>query len=80
MSVQLDVPDHPGEQFTGRLIGNSGAVNQASGALLAQFEVDNPKGELLPGAYAEVHLPMADNSHGGGGMERSCTFFLVKGS
>jgi len=63
MSVRLDVPDHPGEQFTGRLIGNSGAVNQASGALLAQFEVDNPKGELLPGAYAEVHLPMAANSH-----------------
>ncbi|RDI98147.1 efflux RND transporter periplasmic adaptor subunit [Dyella solisilvae] len=63
MSVKLDVPDHPGEQFAGHLIGNSGAVNQASGALLAQFEVDNPKGELLPGAYAEVHLPMAANSH-----------------
>ncbi|WP_199098484.1 efflux RND transporter periplasmic adaptor subunit [Dyella sp. ASV21] len=62
MSVQLDVPDHPGEHFTGRLIGNSGAVNQASGALLAQFEVDNPQGALLPGAYAEVHLPMAANS------------------
>ena len=63
MSVQLDVPDHPGEQFTGHLIGNSGAVNQASGSLLAQFEVDNPRGELLPGAYAEVHLPMAANNH-----------------
>lgn len=63
MSVQLDVPDHPGEQFTGRLIGNSGAVNQISGSLLAQFEVDNPKGALLPGAYAEVHLPMTGNSH-----------------
>ena len=63
MSVQLDVPDHPGEQFTGHLIGNSGAVNQVSGSLLAQFEVDNPKGELLPGAYAEVHLPMTGNSH-----------------
>lgn len=63
MSVQLDVPDRPGEQFSGRLIGNSGAVNPASGALLAQFEVDNPKGELLPGAYAEVHLPMDNHSH-----------------
>jgi RND family efflux transporter MFP subunit len=63
MTVRLDVPDHPGEQFTGHLIGNSGAVNQASGALLAQFEVDNTKGALLPGAYAEVHLPQAANSH-----------------
>lgn len=63
MSVQLDVPDHPGERFTGHLIGNSGAVNPASGSLLAQFEVDNPKGALLPGAYAEVHLPMAADQH-----------------
>jgi len=62
MSVQLDVPDHPGEQFTGHLIGNSGAVSQTTGSLLAQFEVDNPKGDLLPGAYAEVHIPMSGNS------------------
>ncbi|WP_243039889.1 efflux RND transporter periplasmic adaptor subunit [Dyella sedimenti] len=63
MTVKLDVPDHPGEQFNGHLIGSSGAVNQASGALLAQFEVGNPKGDLLPGAYAEVHLPLSANSH-----------------
>lgn len=62
MSVQLDVPDHPGEQFTGRLIGNSGAVSQTTGSLLAQFEVDNPKGDLLPGAYAEVHIPVTGSS------------------
>jgi RND family efflux transporter MFP subunit len=62
MTVQLDVPDHPGEQFTGHLIGNSGAVSQTTGSLLAQFEVDNPKGDLLPGAYAEVHIPMTGSS------------------
>jgi RND family efflux transporter MFP subunit len=62
MTVQLDVPDHPGTQFTGHLIGNSGAVSQSTGSLLAQFEVDNPKGDLLPGAYAEVHIPMSGNS------------------
>jgi len=63
MSVQLDVPDHPGEQFTGHLIGNAGAVNQASGTVLAQFEVDNTKNALMPGAYAEVHLPTDNASH-----------------
>ena len=63
MSVQLDVPDHPGEQFSGHLIGSSGAVSQTSGSLLAQFEVDNRNGELLPGAYAEVRLPMSGNRH-----------------
>jgi len=57
------VPDHPGEQFSGHLIGNAGAVNQASGTVLAQFEVDNTKNALMPGAYAEVHLPMDNGSH-----------------
>lgn len=58
MTVKLDVLDRPGETFTGRLIGSSGAVNQASGTLLAQFEVDNSKGDLMPGSFAEVSLPM----------------------
>ncbi len=58
MTVKLDVLDRPGETFTGRLIGSSGAVNQTSGTLLAQFEVDNPKGDLMPGSFAEVSLPM----------------------
>lgn len=63
MSVQLDVPDHPGQQFTGHLIGNAGAVNQASGTVLAQFEVDNTGNALMPGAYAEVHLPTDNGGH-----------------
>jgi RND family efflux transporter MFP subunit len=63
MTVQLDVPDHPGQQFAGHLIGNAGAVNQASGTVLAQFEVDNTKDALMPGAYAEVHLPTDKGSH-----------------
>lgn len=63
MTVQLDVPDRPGQHFTGHLIGNSGAVNQASGTVLAQFEVDNTKDALMPGAYAEVQLPMDHTSH-----------------
>lgn len=63
MTVKLDVLDHPGEAFTGHLIGSSGAVNQASGTLLAQFEVDNPKGELMPGSFAEVSVPMPSDAH-----------------
>lgn len=63
MTVKLDVPDQPGRHFSGHLIGNAGAVNQASGTVLAQFEVDNSDGALLPGAYAEVQLPMDKGSH-----------------
>ncbi len=59
MTVGLTVLEHPGKTFQATLIGSSDSVNEASGALLAQFEVPNPDGALLPGDYAEVHLPVA---------------------
>jgi len=57
------VLEHPGETYKATLIGSSGSVNQESGSLLAQFEAPNPHGELLPGDYAEVTLPVAVNTH-----------------
>jgi RND family efflux transporter MFP subunit len=62
MQVTLNVLEHPGKTYQATLIGNSGAVTQASGTVLAQFEADNPNGELMPGDYAEVSMPMASNS------------------
>lgn len=61
MSASLNVLEHPGKTYQATLMGSSGSVNQASGSLLAQFEVSNPDGALLPGDYAEVRLPMAVN-------------------
>jgi len=63
MTVNLSVLEHPGETYKATLIGSSGSVNQESGSLLAQFEAPNPHGELLPGDYAEVTLPVAVNTH-----------------
>lgn len=59
MKVKLLVLGHGGETVDGTLIGNSGAINQSSGTLLAQFQVDNPRQDLLPGDFAEVRLPLA---------------------
>jgi membrane fusion protein, multidrug efflux system len=63
MSVSLSVLEHPGTTYQATLIGSSGSINQASGSLLAQFEVPNPHADLLPGDYAEVHLPVAMSTH-----------------
>ena len=63
MTVDVSVLEHPGETYKATLIGSSGSVNQESGSLLAQFEAPNPHGELLPGDYAEVKLPVAVNTH-----------------
>src|ERR1700721_1887215 len=39
-----------------RLLGTANAIDLATRTLLVEVDVDNPTGELLPGAYAEVHL------------------------
>jgi membrane fusion protein (multidrug efflux system) len=62
MSVDLSVLEHPGVTYKATLLGSSASVNQASGALLAQFEAPNPNGALLPGDYAEVNLPVSVNT------------------
>lgn len=56
MKVKLLVLGHGGETVDATLIGTSRAINRASGTLLAQFEVQNPHQDLLPGDFAEVQL------------------------
>jgi RND family efflux transporter MFP subunit len=62
MQVQLAVPEHPGQLYTATLAGTSGSVNQLSGAMLAQFVVDNKNNQLMPGSYADVHFKAIPNS------------------
>ncbi|CRM89704.1 MULTISPECIES: efflux RND transporter periplasmic adaptor subunit [Pseudomonas] len=64
LEAALTVPEHPGKHFTARLIGDSTAIDRRSGTLLAQFVVDNPSGQLLPGDYAEATLPIPADTHG----------------
>jgi RND family efflux transporter MFP subunit len=52
----LSVPQFPGRTFPGRLVRSSDAVDPATRTLLAEVDVENHSGELLPGSYAEVHL------------------------
>jgi membrane fusion protein (multidrug efflux system) len=63
MKVSLDVLEHPGQSYQATLIGSSDAVNQQSGSLLAQFEIPNADHALMPGAYAQVSLPVPTDAH-----------------
>lgn len=58
LSADVRFPDRPGRSFAARLERTSRALEGASRTLLAQLIVDNEKGELLPGAYAEVHFKL----------------------
>ncbi|MQT28792.1 efflux RND transporter periplasmic adaptor subunit, partial [Pseudomonas helleri] len=64
MQVQLSVPEHPGQTFTARLIGNSTSVDPRSGTLMAQFVALNPGDALMPGDYAEAVLSIPADTHG----------------
>jgi RND family efflux transporter MFP subunit len=58
LKADLVMQEFQGRRFTGTLITTASAIDMASRTLLAQFEVDNPTGELLPGSYAELHLKL----------------------
>jgi RND family efflux transporter MFP subunit len=55
-SAELMVPEIPGRKFEGKILRTAGAMDAASRTLLVEIEVDNSKGELLAGSYAQVRL------------------------
>ena len=59
VTAYLTLAERPGKRFSGTLVRNANAIDVASRTLLAEVDVDNRDGELLPGAYAQVHLKLA---------------------
>jgi RND family efflux transporter MFP subunit len=60
VAATLTVPQYPNRTFRGRLVRSSDAVDPATRTLLAEVDVENRDGELLPGSFAEVHLNVAN--------------------
>ena len=54
----MTLTEFPGRVFKGTLVRTTQAIDAASRTMLAEVAVDNPTGELLPGAYAQVHLKL----------------------
>jgi RND family efflux transporter MFP subunit len=59
VAAELTLAEYPGRRFPGKLARTAQAIDPVSRTLLAEIAVENPTGELLPGAYAEVHLKFA---------------------
>jgi multidrug efflux pump subunit AcrA (membrane-fusion protein) len=62
-TVSLTVDAYPGRLFRGTLIRNSNAIDPAARTLLVEVDVPNGDGQLLPGAYASVHLKVPGRAH-----------------
>jgi len=56
--ARISVPDQPGREFPATVETTSQAVNAASGSVLVQLAVENPKGELLPGGFARFSFEL----------------------
>src|SRR4029077_6729050 len=56
LTAELTLAEFPGRKFTGKLVRTAEAINYTTRTLLVEVDVDNPSGELLSGAYAEVHF------------------------
>src|SRR6266436_1049703 len=58
----MTLDEFPGQTFHGTLVRNANSIDTASRTLLVEVDVDNPTGELLPGAYVFVHLKLPDQT------------------
>jgi RND family efflux transporter MFP subunit len=64
VDAYLTLAELPGRRFPGKLVRNANSIDVASRTLLAEVDVDNRGGELLPGAYAQVHIKLAGAAGG----------------
>lgn len=55
-TTELLVPELPGKVFTAKVARTAGAISPDSRTLLTELEVDNTRGELLAGGFAQVRF------------------------
>ena len=61
LTADLTLGEYPGRRFQGTLVRTANAIDLASRTLLVEVDVNNASGELLPGAYTEVHLKLPND-------------------
>jgi RND family efflux transporter MFP subunit len=59
LKADLSLTELPGQSFDGSVVRTSHAIDPGSHTLLTEIDVPNPSGKLLPGAYGNVHLHLA---------------------
>jgi RND family efflux transporter MFP subunit len=59
VQAQLKFSEHPDKAYPTQVVRTAQALDPASRTLQVELQVDNSKGELFPGSYAEVHFKLA---------------------
>jgi RND family efflux transporter MFP subunit len=58
----LTLSEAPGRKYPGRVARTAESMDASTRTLLTEFDLENPNGELKPGAYAEVHLKLTSGT------------------
>lgn len=59
LDAELRFAEHPNRGFRAVTVRTSNALDPTLRTLQVEIELDNAKGEIFPGAYAEVHFKLA---------------------
>lgn len=59
-AVTVEIREFPGRKFEGKVVRTAGSVDPATRTLRTEIHLPNPKGDLLSGVYAQVHLGVRD--------------------
>jgi RND family efflux transporter MFP subunit len=54
--AELTITEMPGRRFEAKVVSTAGAMDPNSRTLLTELQVDNPRGEILAGSYAQVRF------------------------
>ncbi len=58
LTAQLRFAEQANRDFPAKIVRNSNALDPVLRTLQVELELDNAKGEIFPGAYAEVHFKL----------------------
>jgi RND family efflux transporter MFP subunit len=61
LPADLVFAEHPGKAYVAEVARTANALDPNARTLQVELQVDNAKGELFPGAYAEVHFKLPVN-------------------
>lgn len=56
MSAYIELNEYPGRKFGGTVVRTADAIDPSTRTMLAEVDVPNHDGRLLPGAYAQLHF------------------------
>ena len=58
LDAEIEIQELPGRRFPGRLTRTAQSIDPASRSLLAEIDLSNRGGEILPGSFAQVHFKL----------------------